>query len=229
MTSRLSEIRTNLSQSRWLLIVEAMLVVAVFVADQYHLIFFSKTPYLLVLAALSLWLRGVRWRDIGFCLPDNWFRLVLIGIALGVGMEALELFVTQPALIALTGQRPDLIQPAKLAANWKIFLLALVLTWTLAAFGEELVWRGWILNRLFDLLGQGRAARIGSLIIMSICFGLAHAYQDVTGVTENTIAALILGSAYLVSGRNLIVPIMAHGMTDTIDFSLIVTGHYPGL
>jgi membrane protease YdiL (CAAX protease family) len=229
MTAAFSTLRSNLRESRLMILAELLLVAAVFVADQYHLILISKTPYLLVLAALSLWLRKVRWRDIGFCLPANWLRLVLAGVALGIGMEALELFVTQPALVALTGQQPDLTEPAKLAANWKIFLVALGLTWTLGAFGEELVWRGWILNRFFDLLGSGRAAGIISLVIMSVGFGLAHAYQGVTGVTENVIAGLILGGAYLASGRNLIVPIVAHGMTDTIDFSLIVAGLYPGL
>ena len=48
-------------------------------------------------------------------------------------------------------------------------------------------------------------------------------------MAENVIAGLIFGGAYLASGRNLIVPIITHGITDTIDFSLIVAGLYPAL
>jgi len=36
-------------------------------------------------------------------------------------------------------------------------------------------------------------------------------------------------SFYLACGRNLAVPIIAHGITDTIDVVLIFSGRYPGL
>jgi hypothetical protein len=32
-----------------------------------------------------------------------------------------------------------------------------------------------------------------------------------------------------VTGRNLVAPIIAHGVTDSLDSILIFTGHYPGL
>ena len=229
MTSSCSDIRRTLRHSRWLDVVETVLVATVFVADWNHLIIFSKTPYLLVIAALSLWLRGVRWWTVGFHLPRYWPRLLMLGIFLGVAMELLELFVAQPVIIAITGKQPNLTDALALAANWKLFLLALALTWTLGAFGEELVWRGWFLTRLIDLAGTNRLAPLGSLAGMAVLFGLAHADQGVTGIVENTIAGAILGGAFIASGRNLLVPIVAHGITDTIDFSLIVSGHYPGL
>jgi membrane protease YdiL (CAAX protease family) len=40
---------------------------------------------------------------------------------------------------------------------------------------------------------------------------------------------LLLGLIYLRTGRNLAVPIIAHGVSDTIDFVLIFFGKYPGL
>jgi membrane protease YdiL (CAAX protease family) len=46
---------------------------------------------------------------------------------------------------------------------------------------------------------------------------------------ENAIAALILSALYIVTGRNLLAPIVAHGVTDTVDITLIFTHHYPGL
>ena len=38
-----------------------------------------------------------------------------------------------------------------------------------------------------------------------------------------------LGILYLGSGGNLWVPIVAHGVTDTLDSLIIFTGHYPGM
>lgn len=229
MTSRWSDIRRSLRQSRWLIVVETVSVATVFLADWNRLIIFSKTPYLLVIAALSLRLRDVRWSSIGFYLPRHWPRLLMFGIFLGVAMELLELFVAQPAIVGITGKQPDLTDAVALAANWKLFLLALALTWTLGAFGEELVWRGWFLSRLIDLAGSNWLAQLGSLAGMAVLFGVAHADQGITGIVENTFAGAILGGAFMASGRNLLVPIVAHGITDTIDFTLIVSGHYPGL
>jgi membrane protease YdiL (CAAX protease family) len=221
--------REKARSSRLLFGLEILAVAAVFAADAQHLIVFSKTPYLLVLAWASLAARGIGWRDLGFRRTPNARRLVFVGLAAGLAMEGLELFVTQPALTALTHQSPDLSDAAALAANWKLFLLALALTWSLAAFGEELVWRGYVLNRLENLFGRSSLGMAGALLISSLVFGAAHAPQGVTGVIENALDGLLLGALYLATHRNLIAPIVAHGVTDTVDFTLIFTHHYPGM
>jgi hypothetical protein len=46
---------------------------------------------------------------------------------------------------------------------------------------------------------------------------------------ENTWDGLLLGALYLACRRNLAAPVIAHGMTDTIDFGLIDLGKYPGM
>jgi hypothetical protein len=42
-------------------------------------------------------------------------------------------------------------------------------------------------------------------------------------------SGLLFGAAYLTSGRNLWVAILAHGLTDTIGFVMIYLGVYPGI
>jgi hypothetical protein len=79
--------RQHLRDSRWLIAADFALIAIVFVADAHHHIFFSKTPYLVALGWLSLRLRGVRWRDVGFTLPVRWQRLACLGITVGVVME----------------------------------------------------------------------------------------------------------------------------------------------
>jgi hypothetical protein len=111
----------------------------------------------------------------------------------------------------------------------KIALVALALTWTLAAFGEELAWRGYLMNRVAGLLNGAKGAWIISLIGVNIVFGIAHSNQGMTGIIEESVAGLMLGILYLVTGRNLAVPIVAHGVQDTIDFVLIFFGKFPGM
>ena len=218
--------------SRWWIAAEFAVVALIFLADIYrwhHVIIFSKTLYLLALGWISLRLRGLRWKDIGFQLYRGWARTLAIGALCGLGIEALELFVTQPILVRLTHHWPDLSDFQGLRWNFKLLPLALLLTWTLAAFGEELVYRGYLMNRMADLFGRTRAAWIVSLVTISVVFGFAHLYQGVTGVIENAIDGLLLGLIYLRCDRRLSVPIVAHGITDTVDFLLIFIGKYPGM
>ena len=219
----------RLAHSDALFLAEAGLVVAIFVADFNGLIILSKTPYLLVLGALSLWARGVRWRDLGLELTPRWRRLLVIGLGAGAAMSAMELLVTQPLLVQITGHWPDLSDFQPVIGNLKLLLIVIALAWTLAAIGEELVWRGYLLNRLAERIGSGRRAWIASVVLLSFAFGLAHFPQGVTGVIENTVAGLLLGALYLATGRNLIAPMVAHGVQDTIDFLLIYAGVYPGM
>src|ERR1019366_361679 len=143
--------------------------------DSHHHIYLSKTPYLIALGWISLTIRGQRWRDVGLSIPVNWQRLLLIGILLGVAMEFLELFATQPLLAALTGKYPDLSVLHELVGNVPMLLIAVGASWLLAAFGEELVWRGYVLNRLLDLLGRTRLGWLVSVAVVSVVFGLAQA------------------------------------------------------
>lgn len=220
-------LRDRLNRSRWLILAELALAITAFVADQAGLIWFSKTLYLLVPATLSLWVRGIGWRGVGLTLKGRWPLILMLGVGGGAAIEALELFVTQPLLVRLTGEPPDLSDFKILIGNTKYLLLGLGLTWTLAAFGEEMVYRGWLMNRAAQLFGDGRTAWIASLASISLLFGFAHGYQGVTGVTENALNGLWLGLIYLAAGRNLMAPIIAHGITDSIDLLLIWSNHYP--
>lgn len=218
--------------SHWLVLAEFTVFALIWFADVYHwhhVVRLSKTLYLLALAWASLRLRGLRWKDIGFQVYRTWSRTIATGVLCGLGIEALELFVTQPLLVRLTHKWPDLSGFAGLQWNWKLLPLALLFTWTLAAFGEELVYRGYLLNRVAGLFGRTRLAWVLSLVIVSVIFGYAHLYQGVTGVTENAIDGFLLGLVYLRCGRKLSVPIIAHGVTDTLDFLLIFIGKYPGM
>ena len=216
-----------MKRHRLLAIVELVALIGIFLADRYLPI--SKTLYFFTLGWISLRLRGLRWRDVGLARPRSWLVAIAVGLLAGLAMEGLELFVTQPLLIRLTGQKPDFSDFFVLHGNAKMLLLGLALTWSLAAFGEEMVWRGYLVNRLAGLLGSTRrVAWVVSLIAVNAAFGLAHRYQGVTGIIDEALMGIILGLIYLASGRNLTAAIVAHGVADSVDAFLFFIGHYPG-
>jgi membrane protease YdiL (CAAX protease family) len=215
--------------SRWLALVEFLIVALIFYADHRKLIPISKTPELLLLGWISLRVRNLRWRDVGLTRYRSWPLTIAIGVPLGAALEAFQLLVTQPILTKLVGRQPDLETFRMLTGNIKMTLLFIALSWTLAAFGEELFWRGYLMNRVADMFGRTRAKWVISLVIVSAVFGLAHGYQGLTGWIEEGIAGLALGLMYLRTGRNLAVAIIAHGVSDTIDMVLIFFGKMPGM
>ena len=220
--------RKGRGDSAWLVVVEFAIVVALFVADFKHHVFFSKTPYLFLLGWISLRWRGLGWRDVGLARPTNWRRTIVIGVLGGIGIELLELFITQPLLVKLTGKMPDFSDLGELHGNGKLVLLYLALTWTLAAFGEEMVYRGYLMNRVAGLFRNSKIAWTISLIAVSFVFGLGHIDQGITGQVENMIDGALLAAIFLATGCNLWAAIIAHGLTDTIDIVLMYMGKYPG-
>lgn len=212
-----------------LLFIEFAVVAGLFVADVYHHIFFSKTPYLFLLGWASLRLRGMKWKDVGFARPKSWGKAFGVGIAVGVAMELFELFISQPLLTRWIGKMPDLSDFSDLVGNLKLLLFYLALVWVLGALGEELVYRGYLVNRVAGLFRNPKMAWTFSLVIVSVAFGCAHLDQGSTGMVENILNGLLLGGLYLACGRNLAVPVIAHAFSDTLDFLLIYFGKYPGM
>jgi hypothetical protein len=216
-------------QDVWLVPAELAILAALFVSDAYHHIFISKTPYLFLLGWASLRWRGMRWKDVGFTRPRSWGVALLVGVLAGLFIEAFELFISQPLLARWLGKMPDLSNFAAVQENVKLTLIYLLLIWILAAFGEELVYRGYLMNRLAGLFHDTRAAWVMSLIVIAIVFGCSHTGQGATGMLENIWDGLLLCALYLACGRNLAAAIVAHGVTDTVDLLLMYWGKYPGM
>lgn len=166
-------LQRRLRASVWLALGEFAIVAGLFYADIHHHIYLSKTPYIFLLGWASLRLRGLRWKDVGFVRPQNWARALLAGVVVGVCMEAMELFITQPLLARWLGKMPDLSDFAGMVGNLKVFLFWVVLLWVLGALGEEIDYRGYLMNRVAGVFRDTKAAWVVSLIVVSIVLAVA--------------------------------------------------------
>lgn len=148
---------------------------------------------------------------------------------MGVVYQFFSLYLLEPLIVRLTGKPIDLSQFAPVKGNVFLLVLFLVLVWTLAAFGEELVYRGYLMNRISELAGGSSRAWALSVVVVSILFGVVHLSQGISGVATVVAAGLVYGGLYLWSGRNLWAPIIAHGVYDSVAVLLAFLGKYPGL
>lgn len=212
-----------------LFLLELATFAAIFWADWAGYIPVSKTPELFVAAWAFMAMRGVTWRSVGFVVPNNWRTLALVGLLGGAAYFLLEFFGTQQLLLRLTGEYPDLHEFDDLVGDIELLAIYLGLNLVLAGMGEELVWRGYALPRVANLLGGGALGWTASFALVNAGFGLAHTYQGLPGVIEAGVGGVAYGALYLATGRNLIAPMIAHFVSNSIDFTVIYLGLYPGV
>jgi hypothetical protein len=93
-----------------------------------------------------------------------------------------------------------------------------------AGFGEELIWRGFLFERLRALLGNGTAARILIVAVTSLLFGLAHFQgQGWPGAVQATFTGAVFGTTFMRLG--VIWPVMiAHAAFDLTAVTMIYFG-----
>ncbi len=211
-----------------LIIVELGFLLFLIFARIIHVFPFSSIAYAFVFVLGSLFLRQIGLSGIGLSPTKSWIKMVLLGTGVGVLLQFLSLYGIEPILAKLTGQLPDLSSFAALKGNTEFLLMWLAISWTVAAFGEEIVYRGYLMNRFADLIGKSRTAWIVSLFCSAILFGLIHYYQGTSGMVSTGVSGLVFGIVYLATKRNLWGAILAHGAYDTVGFLLIFLGRYPG-
>lgn len=201
---------------RWLSLAELVVGSAIVVGHNVYHVIPNEVPILFVLGLLSIRLRDGSWTAIGLAWPTSWRRTVLFALAAATLRLLLGVLVIDPltahfwpAAVAPSGYN-EIKGHAMVAFEW------LLLIWTFAAFGEEIGYRGYLLTRAADVGGRSKAAYWIAVLVVAVLFGYGHYYKGPSGILDSGMAGLILGAAYVLSGRNLWVCILAHGFIDTV-------------
>jgi CAAX protease family protein len=210
-------------RARWLSLLEVIVGSAIVLGDNIWGILPNSVVLLCVLALISFRLREGSWSAMGLKRPASWTRTLLVALLAVVVQQLLGQFVVDP--LTRPFLRYSAVANPLAAIHGTAGLLRwLGIIWTYAAFGEEIGYRGYLLNRVADLGGHGRVALLFGLLWSSALFGCAHAYQGPAGVMSAMVSGLVFGSAYLLTGRNLWTSICAHGVSDSLALILTLTG-----
>jgi len=165
--------------------------------------------------------RGQRWRHFGLNNPFGGSQSVIRFFlkSLAVFAIALTAFVIGSVIGANIVGVPEATQTSNydyLRGNLPMLLLALAAVYVVSSFGEEAIYRGFLITRLTEL---GSAGNIGiriAVVVSSLIFGLIHFDWGVMGVMQTSCMGLALGISYIYLGRNLSILILAHAYMDTI-------------
>lgn len=179
--------------------------------------------YVAMLGAIwiGLHLRGQTWAHFGLRVGPvsgrTVARAVLVSIAVfAVALAAFVVGAMLTAPLAAAGAPADMSGYEYLRGNLPMLLVALAAVYVVSSFGEEAVYRGFLVTRLAELGGETRGAWGTAVVISGIAFGMAHFGWGVAGVLQTTLMGLALAAAYLVVKRNLWVLVLAHAYMDTL-------------
>jgi membrane protease YdiL (CAAX protease family) len=181
---------------------------------------------LTALAILSMRLRAARWdwSLLGFRRPRSWRFVILLAAGAATLRILLGDFVIEPAATAIW-PAPELPAGAnEITGDAGYALMVLGLVWSFAAFGEEIAYRGYLMNRGADALGGTPLAFWIAAVASAVLFGYGHYYKGPAGVVDSGVAGLILAAAFIVSGRNLWTTVLAHGFIDTFGIVVLYFG-----
>ncbi len=154
---------------------------------------------LLVIASLSLWLRGRSWEHVVHG-PASY---AAIGAAAGVAALALALGVSTPLVEALTDQAVQWsMYPVVRGSLGTALMVALVVG--VSAVAAELVLRGWLVERVLELGGH----RVLAVLVGAIAEALI-ADGDLGMRLGAGVFGIGLGWMYLAGGRSVAAPICA--------------------
>jgi len=146
-------------------------------------------------------------------------RGILTGIFFGVAIGTIALFVARKRAnrTAAAGRSQRAEWLGKLIPDFSALIPSTSrerLVWLFVAISagicEEIVFRGWLLSTLHSPVGLEGVAIVGAAAAI---FGLAHAYQGITGVILTALAGALFCVIYLATG-SLLVPIALHILVD---------------
>jgi membrane protease YdiL (CAAX protease family) len=198
-------------------------------------IIFLKSGNLLLLGVLlgvcfswlGLRLQQRNWTNVGLKRPVSYGRIAVTVIISTLVIIVLSYFLRQ-IITSLTNQKPNLEAFKAVEGNPKALLVGLLVVWVFGAFGEELFFRGFLINSFYKLLpdkylNDSMKCKF-SLLITSVITGIGHAYQGLTGMILTGIIGFLFGLIYLYSNRNLWPNILTHGLYDTVAFIMVFFG-----
>ena len=135
-------------------------------------------------------------------------------------------FVLVPVVGKLTGQSLDFSNFEELKGDLTATLIVIPLIWVSAAFGEEIIWRGYLMRQFIRWFGSGTLSVTLNIISLGIMFGYMHNYQGITGMIITGIIGMILGYIFYKRDYDLWFNVAVHGFFDTIALLVLYMGWF---
>ena len=181
---------------------------------------FWTIPFALLAIGIIFLLKHYGWSDLGLNKPKSWKKTIIIGVSVAFISQMIAGLI-QTLLFQLGLGTTNFSSFAPIKGNVGVLVVYIIISWTTAGIGEEIIWRAFMIGQIELLFDKKREGRIIGLIVSMFLFGLIHIYQGIVGIIITGFVGLIYGIMYLKSGHNLWMTIISHGTAGTMAFLLL--------
>ncbi|RLD90123.1 MAG: CPBP family intramembrane metalloprotease [Bacteroidetes bacterium] len=170
---------------------------------------------------LGIKLRGQKWSDFGLTfgrirLKES-FRIFLLSLLVCIlGLAGYMLGTLIMANISGMPESADLSVYEYLHNNIFMLILTLIGVYIISSFGEEVVYRAFLINRISELGLDTKYGKIATVLISAVIFGLVHYEWGPTGMVSTGLMGLVLGICYMKLKKKLWILVLAHAYMDTL-------------
>jgi membrane protease YdiL (CAAX protease family) len=176
---------------------------------------------MLIIVWTGLKLRGESWNNFGLTFKSISWRegTKVFLLSLLVFVLAVAGFIIGSIIMANVTGIPESANMSGydyLKDNIGMLLLTLGGVYIVSSFGEEVIYRAFLINRISELGLDTKKGRIIVIILSSIIFGLVHYEWGPMGIVQTGFMGLALGICYIKFKKRLWILILAHAYMDTI-------------
>ena len=163
-----------------------------------------------IVAVGVVFARGGSLLDLGFRRPEYWARVPFQVIGILAAFIAVQTLA--PLLISsfITVPEPDMSRYASIAGNLGNAITMAIVLPLAAAIPEEIIYRGFLMGRLSEIFGNNLWGASMTVLVQGLIFSSVHFQWGLGGMMLTFIMGIVWGAAYLMSGRNLWIVILAH-------------------
>jgi len=172
---------------------------------------------IIIIAAYYLEYKGKAFSALGFYREKFTAKnLLLIAPLTAFGLFVFYVFALVPAIEMLTGVPIDLSQMNHLEGDLPTTLIWLGIIWVTAAFGEEIIFRGFLMRQFVKFFGESRISLVLNILICCGFFGYMHMQQGLTGQLVAGSTGAMLALVFYFRKYDLWFNVMVHGFFNTL-------------
>lgn len=180
---------------------------------------------ILIIIANYIEYKGKPFSALGFQREKFTFKnIVVLAPLFALGLFVFYVFVLVPGITKLTGVPIDYSSFDQLKGNLPACLVALLIVWASAGFGEEIIFRGYFMRQFVKFFGESKVSIMLNILLLACFFGFMHSYQGITGQLVAGTVGAILALIFYLRKYDLWFVVAVHGFFDTIALICVYFG-----
>ncbi|MCW8980378.1 MAG: CPBP family intramembrane metalloprotease [Altibacter sp.] len=191
----------------------------------------TRTPFeniiisIIIIIANYIEYKGKPFSALGFQRDKfNAKNLLVHAPLVAFGLFILYVFAIVPGIEMLTGVPIDYSSMNQLKGNLSVTIVWVLIVWATAAFGEEIIFRGYLMRQFVKFFGDSKISIVLNIVLVTGFFGLMHSQQGITGQLVTWIIGALIALIFYLRKYDLWFVIAVHGFFNTIALVCIYLG-----